>query len=65
MIKLFTENWAIRYINYLTTWRQHRQTIKELNMLTDKQLQDIGLNRHNISQLIWLKEDKIKKGLKK
>ena len=47
-----------RYLNYLRTWRKHRETIKSLNKLSDKQLEDIGIMRYQIDELIWLKEDK-------
>lgn len=57
-------NWITRYLNYLKTWRQHRQVIKELNALDDKTLKDIGINRLDIDRLIWLKEDKQKRGNK-
>lgn len=57
-------NWVTRYLNYLKTWRQHRQVIKELNALDDKTLKDIGINRLDIDRLIWLKEDKQKRGNK-
>lgn len=57
-------NWITRYFNYLKTWRQHRQVIKELNALDDKTLKDIGINRLDIDRLIWLKEDKQKRGNK-
>jgi uncharacterized protein YjiS (DUF1127 family) len=57
-------NWITRYFNYLKTWRQHRQVIKELNSLDDKTLKDIGINRRDIDRLIWLQEDKQKRGIK-
>ena len=57
-------NWITRYLNYLKTWRQHRQVIKELNSLDDKTLKDIGINRRDIDRLIWLQEDKQKRGIK-
>jgi len=57
-------NWITRYLNYLKTWRKHRRIIKELNSLDDKTLQDIGINRCDIDQLIWLQEDKNKRGTK-
>jgi len=57
-------NWITRYFNYLKTWRQHRQVIKELNSLDDKTLRDIGINRRDIDRLIWLQEDKQKRGIK-
>jgi len=51
-------NWITRFMNYLITWRKHRQVIKELNALTDAELKDIGINRGCINDLIWLNEDK-------
>jgi len=54
--------WFWRYVNYLATWRDHRNAIKTLNMLTDKELKDIGLNRSDIDRMVWLKEDKEKSG---
>jgi len=58
MKKLLKENWIVRYLNYIKTWRIHRETIKQLNKLTDKDLADIGINRGDIDRLIWLEEDK-------
>jgi uncharacterized protein YjiS (DUF1127 family) len=54
--------WFRRYWNYLVTWRLHRDTIKELNKLTDKELTDIGIRRGNIDRLIWLDIDKKQRG---
>jgi len=54
--------WFWRYMNYLATWREHRNTIKELNMLTDKELADIGIARADIDRLVWLQEDKTMRG---
>jgi len=47
-----------RYWNYLKTWREHRQAIKQLNQLTDRELNDIGISRADIDRLVWLEEDK-------
>jgi uncharacterized protein YjiS (DUF1127 family) len=55
--KLIEEKWLIRYLKYLATWRKHRQIIKELNTLTDRELRDIGINRSDINHLIWQEED--------
>ena len=55
--------WFRRFLNYVITWRKHREVIKELNTLTDKELHDIGINRHDIDRLVWLEEDKKKRGL--
>jgi len=54
--------WFWRYMNYLATWREHRNAIKMLNTLSDKQLKDIGLNRSDIDRMVWLKEDKTMRG---
>jgi|TARA_R110001592_G_scaffold54612_2_gene167024 uncharacterized protein YjiS (DUF1127 family) len=43
-------------------WSEHREAIKTLNRLSDKQLKDIGLNRTDIDRMVWLKEDKDSRG---
>tara|TARA_R110002072_G_scaffold209985_1_gene367602 strand:+ start:154 stop:333 length:180 start_codon:yes stop_codon:yes gene_type:complete len=58
-------NWITRYYNYLNTWRLHRETIKQLNTMTDAALKDIGINRGDINRMIWLDEDMIQRGKKK
>ena len=55
-------NWVLRYYKYLSTWRKHREVIKELNRLTDAELKDIGINRGDIDRLVWLQEDKENSG---
>lgn len=55
-------NWFWRYVNYLASWREHRRVIKELNMLSDKDLRDIGISRSDIDRLVWLGEDKDARG---
>jgi len=55
-------NWVSRFIRYVATWRKHRNVIKELNRLTDKELQDIGISRWDIDRLVWLEEDKTLRG---
>ena len=54
--------WFWRYVNFLATWREHRKAIKQLNTLTDCELNDIGMNRSDIDRLVWLKEDKDNRG---
>jgi len=61
-LKWLTESWVVRYLNYLNTWRAHRETIKQLNMMNDNQLKDIGLSRNDISRLIWLEDDRTMRG---
>ena len=55
-------NFFKRYYNYLKTWRKHREVIKELNKLTNRELADIGINRGDIDRLVWLDEDKQQRG---
>lgn len=55
-------NWFSRYLKYLSTWREHRDTIKTLNKLTDRELRDIGMARSDIDRLVWLDEDKTMRG---
>ena len=54
--------WFWRYVNYLATWREHRNAIKILNALSDAELKDIGINRQDIDRMVWLKEDKDSRG---
>ena len=54
--------WYGRYVNFLATWREHRKAIKQLNQLTTRELNDIGLSRADIDRLVWLKEDKDNRG---
>lgn len=34
------------------TWSKRRQTRRELHMLTDRELNDIGLNRGDIERIV-------------
>ena len=54
--------WFWRYVNFLSTWREHRKAIKQLNQLTTRELNDIGLSRADIDRLVWLDEDKDNRG---
>ena len=54
--------WFWRNVNFLATWREHRKAIKQLNQLTTRELNDIGLSRADIDRLVWLKEDKDNRG---
>jgi uncharacterized protein YjiS (DUF1127 family) len=49
-------------VNYLATWRSHREAIKQLNRLTDRELRDIGISRADIDRMVWLDEDKTMRG---
>jgi len=50
-------SWYRRFMNYIKTWRLHRETIKQLNKLSTKELRDIGLNRNDIDRMVWLDAD--------
>jgi uncharacterized protein YjiS (DUF1127 family) len=54
----------IRFWKYIIRWRLHRNIIKELNQLSDRELTDIGLHRSQINSLIWRDEDIRKRGEK-
>ena len=54
--------WFWRYMNYLATWREHRKAIKQLNQMSDRELNDLGISRADIDRLVWLDEDKQKRG---
>jgi uncharacterized protein YjiS (DUF1127 family) len=62
-VKLLTESILVRYWKYLCTWRKHRQTIKQLNKLSDRQLFDIGISRGDLDELIFLEEDRKLRGV--
>lgn len=54
--------WIYRFYNYLMTWQMHRDTIKHLNRLSNRELNDIGLTRGDIDNLVWLRDDFSKRG---
>ena len=54
--------WFWRYMNYLATWREHRKAIKQLNQMSDRELNDLGISRADIDRLVWLDEDKQQRG---
>ena len=54
--------WFWRYVNFLSTWREHRKAIKQLNQLTTRELNDIGISRSDIDRMVWLNEDKDNRG---
>ena len=62
MKKTIMETMIMRFIRYVIDWRRTRAVIRELNMLTDKQLKDIGLNRGEIDHLVYTLEQEENKG---
>lgn len=57
LYKLLFENSVVRFLRYVATWHQHRATIKYLYTLTDRELKDVGINRNEIVDLIFRKDD--------
>lgn len=37
---------------FLTKWKKQRNTIRELNRLTDRELSDLGIHRSNIRDIV-------------
>ena len=61
---MILESYLIRFVRYVLDWRKTRSIIRELNMLTDKQLKDIGINRGEINHLVYTLEQEEQKGSK-
>ena len=55
--KLVFEHCVVRFLRYAATWHRHRETIKYLYSLTDRELKDIGINRNEIVDLIFREDD--------
>lgn len=47
------ESALVRFARYVIDWRKTRAVIRELNMLSDRQLKDIGITRGEITSLIY------------
>lgn len=65
MKRKILETYLMRFVRYVIDWRKTRAVIRELNMLTDKQLKDIGINRGEIDHLIYTLNDEEKRGKRK
>jgi len=55
--KLLLENPVVRFLRYAATWHRHRETIKYLYSLSDRELKDVGINRNEIVDLIFRSDD--------
>jgi uncharacterized protein YjiS (DUF1127 family) len=53
MKKLALENYLTRFIRYIVDWRTTRRVIRQLHELPDSTLEDIGVQRHEISRLAY------------
>ena len=51
------ENPVVRFLRYAATWHRHRETIKYLYSLSDRELKDVGINRNEIVDLIFRSDD--------
>jgi uncharacterized protein YjiS (DUF1127 family) len=38
-------------LNRLTAWHQYRETVRELERLTDRELSDLGIGRRHIREI--------------
>ena len=65
MKRKIMETMIMRFVRYVIDWRKTRAVIRELNMLTDKQLKDIGINRGEINHLVYTLEQQEKRGKNK
>lgn len=62
MKQRWTNNIIVRFLRYSVMWSEHREAIKTLNRLSDRELKDIGLNRVDIDRMVWLENDKQERG---
>ena len=53
MKKRWVNNIFVRFLRYSVMWSEHRQAIKHLNTLSDRQLKDIGITRGEIKQRFY------------
>lgn len=58
----WTNNIIVRFLRYSVMWSEHREAIKHLNRLSDRDLKDIGLSRSDIDRMVWLENDKQERG---
>lgn len=59
------ETYLMRFVRYVIDWRKTRSLIRELNMLSDKTLRDIGISRGEIRHLVYTLEQQEQEGTKK
>lgn len=53
MKKIALENYLTRFIRYVIDWRNTRSVIRQLHNLSDRELEDIGINRYEIERLAY------------
>ena len=64
MKRKIMETYLMRFIRYVIDWRRTRGLIRELNMLSDKQLKDMGISRGEINHLVYTLEQEKQTGSK-
>lgn len=65
MKQTIMETYLMRFVRYVIDWRRTRAIIRELNMLSDKSLKDIGISRGEIDYLVYTLEQEQNTGTKK
>lgn len=64
MKRRIMETMLMRFVRYVIDWRKTRSLIRELNMLSDRTLKDIGISRGEINYLVYTLEQEEQKGTK-
>ena len=64
MKRRILETMMMRCVRYVIDWRKTRSVIRQLNMLSDKTLKDIGINRGEIDHLVYTLLQEEQKGTK-
>ena len=65
MKRKIMETMMMRFVRYVIDWRKTRSVIRQLNMLSDKTLKDIGINRGEIDYLVYTLLQEEQKGSNK
>ena len=48
----YERNWLIRLADRFWAWRECRTAVKQLSAMSDRMLQDIGIERYEISEAV-------------
>ena len=65
MKRKIMETMMMRFVRYVIDWRKTRSVIRQLNMLSDKTLKDIGISRGEINHLVYTLMQEEQKGSNK
>ena len=47
----------VAILNFLRSWRRYNATLRELSLLGDRELADIGISRSDIPRVAWDKAE--------